>query len=382
MRHRRRRRSCLEKSELLFVATTPLHLWLLFHWLLRPTCHKNAARILFDVRKELKVTAQVQSSNMEGVHSCRDPAIVAIASWRIKLNEGHCWHAGHMLQRLYQIVQVACSPWTSERIRKCSTGAGSTRLAAQRRAENSESEMNQLLLIRSLKLLWPRLSLQPTLRKDKNKNPTCPRAWQKSQCPFWLAYVFPVSSWLGLLDTVFTSWFLWVEYAGVPYRLASCACQNDLAFFHFLLVHSTRLPLAWIMHTAHPINLQHALLNAQGFLISFLFATEPSSTKNYFASSDSHHDISKQLVDTTFVWSFCHGTFAQLTIPIICFTWQVIVPVSSVFANSSKGTEVEMSLSTPVTLSSVQTDCFKLCHLQSKKWHCPGHSTTHARVCK
>ena len=42
---------------------------------------------------------------------------------------------------------------------------------------------------------------------------------------------------------------------------------------------------------------------------------------NYFASSDPHHDISKQLVDTTFVWSFCHGTFAQLTIPIICFTW-------------------------------------------------------------
>ena len=59
-----------------------------------------------------------------------------------------------------------------------------------------------------------------------------------------------------------------------------------------------------------------------------------------------------------------------------------MLPVSSVFANSSKGTEVEMSLSTPVTLSSVQTDCFKLCHLQSKKWHCPGHSTTHARVCK
>ena len=50
--------------------------------------------------------------------------------------------------------------------------------------------------------------------------------------------------------------------------------------------------------------------------------------KNYFASSDPHHDISKQLVDTTFVWSFCHGTFAQLTIPIICFTWQVIVHVS------------------------------------------------------
>ena len=45
---------------------------------------------------------------------------------------------------------------------------------------------------------------------------------------------------------------------------------------------------------------------------------------NYFASSDPHHDISKQLVDTTFVWSFCHGTFAQLTIPIICFTCQVI----------------------------------------------------------
>ena len=50
--------------------------------------------------------------------------------------------------------------------------------------------------------------------------------------------------------------------------------------------------------------------------------------KKYFASSGPHHDISKQLVDTTFVWSFCHGTFAQLTIPIICFTWQVIVHVS------------------------------------------------------
>ena len=48
---------------------------------------------------------------------------------------------------------------------------------------------------------------------------------------------------------------------------------------------------------------------------------------NYFASSDPHHDISKQLVDTTFVWSFCHGTFAQLTIPIISFTWQVLVHV-------------------------------------------------------
>ena len=55
---------------------------------------------------------------------------------------------------------------------------------------------------------------------------------------------------------------------------------------------------------------------------------EPHCYKNYFASSDPHHDISKQLVDTTFVWSFCHGTFAQLTIPIICFTWQVIVHVS------------------------------------------------------
>ena len=175
MRHRRRRRSCLEKSELLFVATTPLHLWLLFHGLLRPTCHKSAAQILFDVRRELKVTGQVQSSNIEGVHSCRDPAIVAIASWRIKLNEGHCWHAGHMLQRLYQIVQVACSPWTSERIRKCSTGAGSTRLAAQRRAEIQKrrhkgtrttrsyfpldhSEMNQLLLI-----LQPETSLSKTV---------------------------------------------------------------------------------------------------------------------------------------------------------------------------------------------------------------------------
>ena len=55
---------------------------------------------------------------------------------------------------------------------------------------------------------------------------------------------------------------------------------------------------------------------------------ERSTQKKYFASSDPHHDIAKQLVDTTFVWSFCHGTFAQLTIPIICFTWQVIVHVS------------------------------------------------------
>ena len=94
MRHRRRRRSCLEKSELLFVATTPLHLWLLFHGLLRPTCHKNAARILFDVRKELKVTAQVQSSNIEGVHSCRDPRhrchcfLTNQTKWRSLLT---CW---------------------------------------------------------------------------------------------------------------------------------------------------------------------------------------------------------------------------------------------------------------------------------------------------
>ena len=59
------------------------------------------------------------------------------------------------------------------------------------------------------------------------------------------------------------------------------------------------------------------------------YASASRATKtNYFASSDPHHDISKQLVDTTFVWSFCHGTFAQLTIPIICFTWQVIVHVS------------------------------------------------------
>ena len=40
---------------------------------------------------------------------------------------------------------------------------------------------------------------------------------------------------------------------------------------------------------------------------------EKQQLVNYFASSDPHHDISKQLVDTTFVWSFCHGTFAQLT---------------------------------------------------------------------
>ena len=52
------------------------------------------------------------------------------------------------------------------------------------------------------------------------------------------------------------------------------------------------------------------------------------SLSNYFTSSDPHHDISKQLVDTTFVWSVCHGTLAQPTIPIICFTWQVIVHVS------------------------------------------------------
>lgn len=104
-----------------------------------------------------------------------------------------------------------------------------------------------------------------------------------------------LSSWLSLLDTGFTSWFLWVEYAGVPYRLASCACQNDLAFFHFLLVHSTRFPLAWIMHTAHPINLQHALLNAQGFLISFLFGTEPSSTENKYNDSFEPIIAAKQL---------------------------------------------------------------------------------------
>lgn len=113
------------------------------------------------------------------------------------------------------------------------------------------------------------LDIQHALELDKDHS-----------VPSDFAYVVRLSSWLSLLDTGFTSWFLWVEYAGVPYRLASCACQNDLAFFHFLLVHSTRLPLAWIMHTAHPINLQHALLNAQGFLISFLFGTEPSSTEN------------------------------------------------------------------------------------------------------
>ena len=55
---------------------------------------------------------------------------------------------------------------------------------------------------------------------------------------------------------------------------------------------------------------------------------ENTKNENYFTSSDPHHDISKQLVDTTFVWSFCHGTLAQPTIPIICFTWQVIVHVS------------------------------------------------------
>lgn len=35
-----------------------------------------------------------------------------------------------------------------------------------------------------------------------------------------------------------------------------------------------------MMHATDPVNLQHALLNTQGFLISFLFGTEPSSTKN------------------------------------------------------------------------------------------------------
>jgi hypothetical protein len=60
--------------------------------------------------------------------------------------------------------------------------------------------------------------------------------------------------------------------------------------------------------------------------IIYLFC-HPTKISNYFASSDPHHDISKELVGTTFVWSFCHGTFAQLTIPIICFTWQVIVHV-------------------------------------------------------
>ena len=56
-----------------------------------------------------------------------------------------------------------------------------------------------------------------------------------------------------------------------------------------------------------------------------------------------------------------------------------MLPVSSVFASSSKGTEVEMSLSTPVTLSSVQTDCFKLCHLQSKEVALP-RSLYHTRA--
>ena len=68
-----------------------------------------------------------------------------------------------------------------------------------------------------------------------------------------------------------------------------------------------------------------------GLYPNYTPSMEPQKTRNnmnYFASSDPHHDISKQLVDTTFVWSFCHGTFAQLTIPIICFTWQVIVHVS------------------------------------------------------
>ena len=65
-------------------------------------------------------------------------------------------------------------------------------------------------------------------------------------------------------------------------------------------------------------------------LIQFPISYDILITKksNYFTSSDPHHDISKQLVDCTFVWSFCHATFAQLTIPIICFTWQVIVHVS------------------------------------------------------
>ena len=70
-----------------------------------------------------------------------------------------------------------------------------------------------------------------------------------------------LSSWLSLLDTGFTSWFLWVEYAGVPYRLASCACQNDLAFFHFLLVHSTRFPLG--LDHAHRSSHQFATCAAQ-----------------------------------------------------------------------------------------------------------------------
>ena len=36
------------------------------------------------------------------------------------------------------------------------------------------------------------------------------------------------------------------------------------------------------------------------------------TVKKYFTSSDPHHDISKQLVDTTFVWSFCHGILSGI----------------------------------------------------------------------
>ena len=69
-------------------------------------------------------------------------------------------------------------------------------------------------------------------------------------------------------------------------------------------------------------------------------------------------------------------------IPTMTFQNSLLTPLLSEAFVTGLLPKVEMSLSTPVTLSSVQTDCFKLCHLQSKKWHCPGHSTTHARVCK
>ena len=96
--------------------------------------------------------------------------------------------------------------------------------------------------------------------------------------------------------------------------------------------HYATLNLSYVIYTCM-VDLMGPHLKSQ-LLITFCSHTTPKTNcllwKNadYFASSDPQHDISKLLVDTTFVWSFCHGTFAQLTIPIICFTWQVIVHVS------------------------------------------------------
>ena len=110
-------------------------------------------------------------------------------------------------------------------------------------------------------------------------------------------------------------------------------------FAHVLLTlcsgfaHALGDDVSILMKKTHKQTMPHFFVPSHVYLRHTAFRLQTpwgwfSNQKNYFASSDPHHDISKQLVDTTFVWSFCHGTFAQLTIPIICFTWQVIVHVS------------------------------------------------------